>query len=81
MEKVKALIEIDTDMSLRSIAENIEIHAPGYGFMVMVFPFGGNERVAHYISNANRSDMIRALRETADVLEQGLDIDSSGPIQ
>lgn len=40
-----------------------------FGYAVIVFPFysGG---VSNYISNAQRSDMIKALRETADRLEQ-----------
>ena len=68
-------IEIDTDECMRDIAKNIETKTGGkYGFAVLVFPFGNDERTAHYISNSKREDMIKALREKADVLEQRLDI-------
>ena len=41
----------------------------GWGFALLLFEFGpgGN---ASYISNAERADMIHALREQADVLER-----------
>ena len=45
----------------------------GMGFMLLVFEFGEN-KVANYVSNANREDMIEVLREKANVLEQKLDI-------
>jgi len=72
-------IEIDTDVTMRMIADEIKVRCgDGYGFMVLVFPFGDSERTAHYISNARREDMIIALREKADVLEKGLDIQNIG---
>ena len=40
------------------------------GFMLMVFEFG-KPGVANYVSNADREDMIKALREKADALEAG----------
>lgn len=45
-----------------------------YGWMLLVFPFEGEDRTANYISNASREDMIKALREKADVLEKKIDI-------
>lgn len=39
------------------------------GFMLLVFPFN-EPGVSNYISNAERSDMIMTLRETADRLEK-----------
>jgi len=39
------------------------------GFTILVFPFN-EPGVSNYISNANRSDMIKALRETAERLEK-----------
>ena len=42
------------------------------GYAVLVFPFY-NPGVANYISNAQRKDMILALRETADRLEKKQD--------
>lgn len=40
----------------------------GFGYALIIFPFGGS-CISNYISNADRSDMIKALRETADALE------------
>ncbi len=42
-----------------------------WGFMLLLFQFGGGD--ASYISNAERPDMIKALREFADVLEHNED--------
>lgn len=44
----------------------------GFGFALVVFPYGG-PGVSNYISSAERSDMITALRETADRLERNQD--------
>lgn len=69
-------IEESTDSTMRKIADGMEkfIGKEKYGFMVLVFPFSNGPSVAHYISNVNRKDMIKALREKADVLEAKLDI-------
>jgi hypothetical protein len=43
------------------------------GFALIVFRFGGdeeNEKIGDYISNANKNDMIKALRECANRLEK-----------
>jgi hypothetical protein len=40
------------------------------GFAVILFQFGDENRMASYISNAERDDMIRALRETVERLER-----------
>lgn len=45
---------------------------PGYGFALLVFSFGPGGFLTH-VSNANRADMAKALRETADVLERHAD--------
>ena len=72
-------IEKDTDGTMRRIADTIAAKCgKDYGFAVLVFPFGKEPRAAHYISNASRKDMIKALREKADVLEQGHDHQNSG---
>lgn len=42
----------------------------GYGFMLCCFSFKGDQRM-NYISNAKRADMVKALRELADQLENG----------
>lgn len=39
-----------------------------FGFAILVFPLGSGGE-SNYISNADRSDMIKALRETANRLE------------
>ncbi len=44
-----------------------------FGFALIVFPFY-NGGISNYISNAERSDMIKALRETADRIERNQDI-------
>lgn len=43
------------------------------GFALIVFDFD-NPGIGNYISNAERSDMIKSLRETADRLERNQDI-------
>ncbi len=75
-------LELRTDATMRDIAAFIrEQTGPDYGFAVVVFPFAVDEtvmpQVGHYISNAKRVDMIKALREQADVLEQNLDIEGA----
>lgn len=73
-------IEVDTYNTMRALGEVISQDvAPGYGFMVLIFPFGGPGKTANYISNCKREDMIKALREKADVLEAGLDIEGTEP--
>lgn len=72
--------ETDSDETMRAIADVIvELCGPKYGFAVFVFPFNIPE-TANYISNASRKDMIKALREKADILEKKLDIQNSGNI-
>lgn len=72
----KPNIEIDFDGTMRRMGDNVsEEIGDKYGFMILVFPFNGVEgSAAHYISNANRSDMIAVLREKADILEAKGDI-------
>lgn len=43
---------------------------PPLGFFLMVFDFG-KDGFCSYISNAQRADMIKVLREQADRLEAG----------
>jgi hypothetical protein len=43
------------------------------GFALLVFEFG-NDQSGNYISNVNREDMIKVLRETADRLEKRQEI-------
>ncbi len=44
----------------------------GFGFALIVFPFHGGG-TGSYISSGQRSDMIQALRETADRIEKNQD--------
>lgn len=58
---------------MRTVANAVkELLPDGLGFAVLVFEFEGGP--AGYISNAQRAEMIKALREQADVLEAHLDI-------
>lgn len=43
---------------------------PGYCITLLVYEFN-RPGMANYVSNGNREDMIKALRETADRLEKG----------
>lgn len=45
---------------------------PKVGFCMLIFGFGA-PGISNYISNAERGDMIKALREAADRLEKGQD--------
>ncbi len=69
-------IESNTNETMVDIGHDIEKYIGTdrkYGFMVMIFEFEKG-KTAHYISNADRGTMIKALREKADVLEQKLDV-------
>jgi len=56
-----------------SIEEVINQTVGEMGFALLVFDFG-RPGVSNYISNAERGDMVTALRECADRLEGGMDI-------
>ena len=58
--------------AMQSLARIIDKEVSGNGFALLVFPFG-NEKMSNYVSNAQREDMIKALRETADRLENKQD--------
>lgn len=45
-----------------------EAYGMRMGFAIIVFPF--NASVADYVSNAERENMVQALRETADRIEK-----------
>lgn len=58
---------------MQQMADKVKSMLPNdFGFTILVFPFN-EPGVSNYISNANREDMIKALRETADRLEQKQD--------
>lgn len=50
-----------------------ELLPPEFGFTLLVFPWGDTKGLANYVSNAQREDIIKFLRETATRLEQGTD--------
>ncbi len=52
------------------------IYGQHMGFALLWFTFN-DDGVGNYLSNASREDMIKALRETADRLEQNQDIPST----
>jgi len=45
---------------------------PGVGFALLMFDFGEGGQMT-YVSNAQRDDMVRALRECADTVEDHKD--------
>lgn len=57
---------------MREIAKAVKARVPeGLGFAVLVFYYDAGP--ASYISNAQRPEMIKALREQADLLESRKD--------
>ena len=68
------------DEALQALASTLDEYlavAAGrkIGFALLTFDFGDDgPKYGGYISNAQRPDMIKALREAADVLEAGQDI-------
>lgn len=61
---------------MREIAALIRNEIPGLGFALFVFEFG-KAGISNYISNAQRSDMILALKEKIKILEEGKDFPTS----
>lgn len=62
--------------AMKKMAESVEKMLPkDFGFTILVFPFN-NPGVSNYISNANRNDMIKAMREAADRLESKQDFET-----
>jgi len=58
------------EKSAQEVAQQIGLRfPPGWGFCLVSFSFGPGGYLT-YVSNANRSDMVKALRECADVLER-----------
>lgn len=57
--------------ALKKVTELI----PGYCITLLVWEFN-KPGLANYVSNGDRSDMIKALRETADRLEKNQTFDT-----
>ena len=59
--------------AMRKMGSKIDKMLPNdFGYALLVFPYH-KPGVSNYISSANRSDMIKVLRETADRLEKNQD--------
>lgn len=57
--------------AMRDVADKIKISLPdGVGFALLVYEHNA-VGMSNYISNSQRPDMIKALRECADRLEKG----------
>ena len=65
---MRATLE-EAERSMQRIAKAVEPMVPkGFGFAVLVFSFG-EKGFMNWVSNAQRQDMVKALRECADKLE------------
>lgn len=62
-----------TKDQMKQIGRLVDNEIPvGYGFLVLVFPFGGpDEGRANYVSNANRSDIKKVMAEFIDGTRPG----------
>lgn len=58
---------------MRQLADSLKDALPGKGFALFVFEFD-KPHLAHYISNAQRDTMLKALKETYHRLSKGQDI-------
>lgn len=65
------MLQLEKDM--QEIAKILDACFENRGFALIVFEFH-NPGIGNYVSNAERSGMIKALRETADRLEANEDI-------
>ncbi len=72
---------MDTDRNSRLdiLAKHLEdilteLYEKKVGFALFMFPFSGDGAAGDYISNGQRPDMIKFMREIADRLEAGQDI-------
>ena len=76
MMALKDLTELQLAALFNGIGEAVKAKLPPETlFCVLAFDDPG---VAQYVSNARREDMIEALREAADRLEAGDDIERKG---
>lgn len=78
MEKV-TIKQIDGDQ-MRKLGDIINNNIPkGLGFCILTFETGESDVPSNYLSNCERSDMIKALRETAERLEKNSDFRTPEP--
>jgi hypothetical protein len=83
MSKPNIRLEDMTEPELRAYTKKlmnmIDDRLPeGAGFVLLFFPGGTNHNIWQYASNCERSDMIPALRTTADRLERGQHVPREG---
>ncbi len=57
-------------VKMRQIADMVEREVPGMAFVLLIAEFGGPHGLSNYISNGDREDCIKWLRETADRIEK-----------
>lgn len=62
-------LEVD-GQKMRDLADMVKREIPGIGFAILVFDFH-KPGIGNYVSNAEREDMILALKETVQRLESG----------
>lgn len=57
---------------MQKIARKVDEELPrGYGFVVLAFNFGeGKDKEMMYVSNANRQDIVEAMKEWIEKTEQ-----------
>lgn len=68
-EKTKRATLEEAERKMQSIARTVQGMIPqGWGFAVLCFSFG-EKGFMNWVANAQREDMIKALREMADKLE------------
>lgn len=66
----KKYLQIDA-AQMRALADIVKEALPkGLGFMIMTFEPGENNVPSNYVSNCDRADMIKEMRELADRLEK-----------
>jgi hypothetical protein len=68
-------IETDKAVEMNDVASFLSSYFSGYGFALLVFDFGDKGRM-NYISNAQREDMLTAMKEFISRNEFG-DIEGS----
>lgn len=65
---------------MRKLGNIIKNNIPeGLGFCILTFETGDSEVPSNYLSNCEREDMVKALRETADRLERNSDFRTPEP--
>ena len=54
----------DTRLIMQDIAKTVDSKLPdGFGFFIFVYPFNRTDGRANYISNGNREDVIKSMKE------------------